>query len=300
MSSMPISTLAFTTTEAPGRLRRLLSRLGPFLRHRMAVIGAVFCLAAVLMAMFADVLATHHPERTRIRDAFKPPSAERVLGADHLGRDVYSRVLYGSRISLAIGVATVVLTGVIGAAFGLIAGYFRRLDDPLMRVMDALMAFPAIMLAVAVTAALGPSATNVVIALAAVYVPRTARIVRASVLVVREMDYVMAARALGASHFRVIFRHILPNSLGPLVVQLTFVFAYAVLSEAALSFLGMGPPPPTPTWGNIISDGRDYLREAPWICLYPGIAISVSVLGLNLLGDGLRDILDPRMKVQQG
>ena len=162
------------------------------------------------------------------------------------------------------------------------------------------MAFPAIMLAVAVTAALGPSATNVVIALAAVYVPRTARIVRASVLVVREMDYVLAARALGASHLRVIFRHILPNSLGPLVVQLTLVFAYAVLSEAALSFLGMGPPPPMPTWGNIISDGRDYLREAPWICLYPGIAISISVLGLNLLGDGLRDILDPRMKVQQG
>ncbi len=266
----------------------------------MAVIGAIFCVAAVLLAIFADLLATHNPERTRVRDAFKPPSVEHVLGADHLGRDVYSRVVYGSRISIAIGVATVVLTGFIGAAFGLVSGYFRNLDDPLMRVMDALMAFPAIMLAVAVTAALGPSATNVVIALAAVYVPRTARIVRASVLVVREMDYVQAAKALGAGHVRIILRHILPNSLGPLVVQLTFVFAYAVLSEAALSFLGMGPPPPTPTWGNIISDGRDYLREAPWICLYPGLAISITVLGLNLLGDGLRDILDPRMKVTQG
>ncbi len=275
-------------------------RIKPILKHRMAVIGAIFCLMAVLLAIFADLLATHNPERTRVRDAFKPPSAEHVLGADHLGRDVYSRVVYGSRISIAIGVATVVLTGVIGAAFGLLSGYFRNLDDPLMRVMDALMAFPAIMLAVAVTAALGPSATNVVIALAAVYVPRTARIVRASVLVVREMDYVQAAKALGAGHTRIILRHILPNSLGPLVVQLTFVFAYAVLSEAALSFLGMGPPPPTPTWGNIISDGRDYLREAPWICLYPGLAISITVLGLNLLGDGLRDVLDPRMKVTQG
>jgi len=266
----------------------------------MAVIGFVFCVAALLMALFADVLATHHPERTRIRDAFQAPSPAHVLGADHLGRDVWSRVAYGSRISIGIGVATVVLTGVIGAAFGLVSGYFRNLDDPLMRVMDALMAFPGVMLAVAVTAALGPSAVNVVIALAAVYVPRTARIVRASVLVVREMDYVQAAKALGAGHARIILRHILPNSLGPLVVQLTFVFAYAVLSEAALSFLGMGPPPPTPTWGNIISDGRDYLREAPWICLYPGLAISITVLGLNLLGDGLRDVLDPRMKVTQG
>ncbi len=266
----------------------------------MAVIGFVFCVLALSMALFADVLATHHPERTRLRDAFQAPSAAHVLGADHLGRDIWSRVVFGSRISIGIGVATVVLTGLIGAAVGLISGYFRHLDDPLMRVMDALMAFPGVMLAVAVTAALGPSAVNVVIALTAVYVPRTARITRASVLVIREMDYVQAARALGAGHARIILRHILPNSLGPLVVQLTFVFAYAVLSEAALSFLGMGPPPPTPTWGNIISDGRDYLREAAWICLYPGLAISVTVLGLILLGDGLRDVLDPRMKVTQG
>ncbi|MBM3548631.1 MAG: ABC transporter permease [Alphaproteobacteria bacterium] len=297
---MPTLTPAFTTTDALKRARWRNSAWIRLLRHRMAVIGFVFCLAALLMAVFADALATHHPERTRIRDAFQAPSPAHVLGADHLGRDIWSRVVYGSRISIGIGVATVVLTGVIGAAFGLISGYFRQLDDPLMRVMDALMAFPGVMLAVAITAALGPSAVNVVIALTAVYVPRTARITRASVLVVREMDYVQAARALGAGHTRMILRHILPNSLGPLVVQLTFVFAYAVLSEAALSFLGMGPPPPTPTWGNIISDGRDYLREAPWICLYPGLAISVTVLGLNLLGDGLRDVLDPRMKVTQG
>jgi peptide/nickel transport system permease protein len=169
-----------------------------------------------------------------------------------------------------------------------------------MRVMDALMAFPAILLAVAITAALGPSAVNVVIALVAVYTPRTARIVRASVLVTREMEYVSASRALGAQAVRTLFRHVLPNCLTPLVVQVTFVFAYAVLAEAALSFLGMGPPPPTPTWGNVIADGRDYLREAPWICLFPGAAISATVLGLNLLGDGLRDLLDPRLRTDGG
>jgi peptide/nickel transport system permease protein len=168
-----------------------------------------------------------------------------------------------------------------------------------MRAMDALMSFPAILLAVAITAALGPSATNVVIAIAVVYAPRTARIVRASTLVLREMDFITGARAAGATDLRILLRHLLPNCLGPLIVQLTFVFAYAVLAEAALSFLGMGPPPPAPSWGNVISDGRDYLREAPWICLFPGIAISITVLGLNLLGDGLRDLLDPRMKIQE-
>jgi peptide/nickel transport system permease protein len=166
--------------------------------------------------------------------------------------------------------------------------------------MDALMAFPTVLLAIGITAALGPSAANAVIALTAVYTPRTARIVRASVLVLRELDYVQAARASGARHARILFRHILPNSLGPLIVQLTFIFAYAVLAEAILSFLGMGPQPPTPTWGNIIAEGRQYMREAPWISLFPGVAIALTVLGLNLLGDGLRDALDPRMKVQQG
>ena len=156
------------------------------------------------------------------------------------------------------------------------------------------MAFPAIMLAVGITAAVGPSSANAVVALSAVYVPRTARVVRASVLVIRRLDYVEAARGIGASGWRIVLRHVLPNSVGPLIVQLTFVFAYAVLSEAALSFLGMGTPPPTPTLGNVIADGRDYIREAPWICFYPGMALLLAVLGLNLVGDALRDLLDPR------
>jgi peptide/nickel transport system permease protein len=194
----------------------------------------------------------------------------------------------------------VALTAVAGTLAGAAAGYFRRVDNLLMRVMDALMAFPAVLLAIGIATALGPSSANAVIALAAVYTPRTARIVRASVLVIRELEYVQAAVASGARHGRILLRHVLPNCLAPLIVQLTFTFAYAILTEAILSVLGLGAQPPTPTWGNVIAEGRNYLREAPWITLFPGLAIATTVLGLNLLGDGLRDALDPRMKVQQG
>jgi peptide/nickel transport system permease protein len=282
---------------APARLARAWRLLRA---HPTLLIGALLCVIALVMAVGADLLTTRSPVRTRMRDAFQPPSANFLFGTDSLGRDVYARVMFGARLSLLIGFATVAITALFGTLFGLVAGYFRRLDNPLMRLMDSMMAFPAILLAVAITAALGPSGVNAVFALAAVYIPRTARIVRASVLVVREMDHVTAARALGASNARIILRHVLPYCMAPLTVQLAFVFAYAVLAEAALSFLGMGPPPPAPTWGNVIADGRDYLREAPWICLFPGVAISLTVLGLNLLGDGLRDLLDPRLRPQQG
>jgi peptide/nickel transport system permease protein len=277
--------------ERPGLLRRLAGQ-------KTMLAGAAICLVVATMALGADLLSPHDPVRSRMRFAFRPPSAQFLLGTDQLGRDVLTRVLHGARLSLLIGLATVGATALAGTAVGLAAGFFRRLDDLLMRLMDAMMAFPAILMAVAITAALGPSGINAVIALAAVYVPRTARIVRASVLVVREMEHVLAARALGAGNARIMLVHVLPYCMAPLVVQLTFVFAYAVLAEAALSFLGMGPPPPAPTWGNVIADGRDYLREAPWICLFPGLAISLTVLGLNLLGDGLRDLLDPRLRAQ--
>ncbi len=290
--------MAVQTAQSPqmARTKRAWRR---YATHQLFVAGFVLCLIVVLMAVFADVLATRSPERTRISATFQPPSETYLMGTDNLGRDVWSRVVHGSRVSILIGLATVVLAGIAGTLVGLLAGFYRKLDEPLMRVMDALMSFPAILLAVGITAALGPSATNAVIALSVVYAPRTARIVRASTLVLREMDFVVGARAAGATDIRILFRHLLPNCLGPLIVQLTFVFAYAVLAEAALSFLGMGPPPPAPTWGNIIADGRDYLREAAWICLFPGLAISITVLGLNLLGDGLRDLLDPRMKIQE-
>jgi peptide/nickel transport system permease protein len=280
-----------------GTVRKRKSTLTRLLQHRLFMTGLILVGTMVLMAVFAAWIATHDPVQVRARFRFRPPSLDNFFGTDNFGRDVFSRVAYGARLSIIIGFATVVATGVLGIACGLISGYFRRLDNVIMRVMDALMAFPSLVLALALAAALGPSAINVVIALAVVYTPRTARVVRASVLVVREADYVHAAQAVGASHLRIMLEHILPNSMAPLVVQLTFVFAYAVIAEAVLSFLGMGPPPPTPSWGNIIAEGKDYIREAGWIAMFPGLAIATTVLGLNLLGDGLRDVLDPRMNV---
>ncbi|MDF1586940.1 ABC transporter permease [Marinimicrococcus flavescens] len=270
------------------------------LRHRMFVSGAILLLIVGLAAIFADLLAPSDPLKISIRTRFEPPGAEWLFGTDNFGRSQWSRVLYGARLSLMIGLGVVILNAVFGTLVGALAGYFRSLDNLLMRITDAFMAFPVILLAIGITAALGPGSLNAVIALAAVYTPRTARIVRASVLVVREMEYVEAARAMGATHWRIIWHHILPNCMAPLIVQLTFIFAYSVLSEAVLSFLGLGAQPPTPTWGNIIAEGRQYIREAPWITAIPGIALAMTVMGLNLLGDGLRDVLDPRLKVQQG
>jgi peptide/nickel transport system permease protein len=268
------------------------------LRHHLFMTGAVLVLIVAVAALGAGWIATESPTRMNMRQRFAPPGVGRfLLGTDAFGRDILSRLVHGAQVSLRIGLMVVLVAGAFGTFFGAVAGYFRRLDNPVMRVMDAFMAFPAILLAIAIAAALGPSELNVVIALAAVYTPRTARIVRASVLVVREAEYVLAARTAGAGHARILLNHILPNSMAPLTVQLTFIFAYAVLAEAVLSFLGVGPAPPTPTWGNMIADGRNFIREAPWITLMPGIAVSMTVLGLNLLGDGLRDVLDPRMKV---
>jgi peptide/nickel transport system permease protein len=269
-------------------------------RHRLFVTGLILFGTMLFLALAADWIAPHSPMRMQFRARFRPPGEAFLFGTDNFGRDIFSRLCFGARLSLGIGFAVVLATGIIGTAVGLLAGYFRKLDEWLMRVMDALMAFPAVMLALAIAAALGPSAINAVIALSVVYIPRTARIVRATVLVVREMDYVQAARAFGGKDGWIILRHILPNSLAPLIVQLTFIFAYAVLAESILSFLGVGPPPPTPTWGNMIAEGKDYIREAWWIAMFPGLAICLTVLGLNLLGDGLRDVLDPRLKVQQG
>ena len=267
-------------------------------RQKLFVIGATVLLAVLLAVVVLPLVMDLQPNRSQMRLRFRPPGLTHLFGTDNFGRDLLARVIVGAQISLVVGFCTVFVTGVLGTAIGLLAGYVRWADNVIMRVMDAMMAFPAVLLAIAIAAALGPSLTNVMIALAVTYTPRTARIMRASVLVVRELDYVEAARASGAGHLRLVFCHILPNCLSPLLVQLTFIFAYAILAEAALSFLGIGPPPPTPTWGAIIADGRSLVREAPWICLFPGLAISVTVLGINLIGDGLRDALDPRMRVE--
>ena len=267
------------------------------LNHRSFMVGATLFGSIVLMALLADLIAPHDPLRNNFRYRLGAPNDVHWLGTDRAGRDVLSRIVHGSQVSLRIGLMVVLFTGICGAVIGGLAGYFRHLDNVVMRVMDAMMAFPGILLAIAIAAVLGPSEFNAVLALSITYTPRTARVARAAVLVVREMPYVEAARAVGAGHARILLTHVLPNGLTPLIVQLSYIFAIAILAEAVLSFIGVGPPPPLPTFGNIIADGRDFVQEAPWICLYPGLAIAVAVLGLNLIGDGLRDALDPRMKV---
>ena len=286
-----------TVEPAPAAAGRFVpKRLRRILRHRSIVIGAAIVAAIVIPAIAAPLVAHFPPNEMHIRDRFTFPSGEYWMGTDAYGRDVFSRVVHGARISMGIAALVTLIVGICGAVLGVLAGYYRLIDGFVMRVMDALMAFPEILLAIAITAALGPQLNSVVIAIAAAYVPRTVRIVRASTLLIRELAFVEAAFINGVGDLRILFRHILPNCVGPLAVQLTFVFAYAILAEAALSFIGVGPPPPAPSWGNVISDSRDYAAEAWWVMAFPGLAISLAALGANLLGDGLSDLLDPRMK----
>ena len=280
---------AVTTRRAAPSWLRLLAR------RRSTLIGLGLVGVALVVGLLAPLLAGD-PLRIDVARRLTAPGQAHWFGTDDVGRDVWSRVVYGARLSLLVGAAVVALSFVIGLACGLTAGYYRRLDNPVMRVMDGLMAFPAIILAIALMASLGPSVLNVVVAIGIVYAPRVARIVRGSVLVIRETAYVEAARALGASDVVVVARHVLPNCLSPVIVQASFVFAAAVLTEAALSFLGVGVPPYVPSWGNILAEGRLYLQQAPWLVLYPGGAIMLTIFGLNLLGDGLRDLLDPRLR----
>jgi peptide/nickel transport system permease protein len=284
-----------TQVLAERRRFRVLRKLAA---HRSFKIGLVLVTILVLCAIIGPMLTGIDPTAMSIRNRFKPPSMRFPFGSDQYGRDILTRVLHGGRLSLSIGFSVALVSGVFGALIGMTAGYFRALDPYVMRLMDALMAFPAILLAIGIGAALGAQASSIVVALAVAYVPRTARIVRASVLVIREMEYLQAARVSGAGDFHIIVKHVLPNCLGPLIVQLTFIFAYAILAEATLSFLGIGPPPPAPSWGNIIAEGRDYSVEAWWVMLFPGLAVSLAALGMNLLGDGLRDVLDPRLKIE--
>ena len=280
---------------ASSPVRDTLRRL---LRHRLFLSGMLLFLVILFIAAFAPWITTADPTKLSIRTKFRPPGGDFVFGTDNLGRSLWSRMVWGARLSVEIGVMVVVLNAVFGTLIGAVSGYFRSLDGAIMRINDALMAFPAILLAIGVTAVLGPSTENVILALAVVYIPRTARIVRASVLVLRETEFVQAAVAAGASHWRILRTHVLPNAMAPLIVQLSFLFAYAVLTEATLSFLGLGAVPPTPTWGNIMAEGRQYMREAPWIITLPGVLLMITVMGLNLLGDGLRDVLDPRLRLQ--
>jgi peptide/nickel transport system permease protein len=293
MTEIGLATLDTAAVIAAPQRHRTLRRL---LRHRSFMIGFSILLLLTLAAVLAPLLSPIDPSAMRIRFRFKPPSSQFWFGTDMFGRDVLTRVLYGARISLLVGFAVCIVSGLCSAVIGVIAAQFRRLDGAIMRLMDALMSFPAILLALGIAAALGPKVSSVVIALTVAYIPAGVRIVRAAALTVREMDFVQAALVCGASSLRIITRHILPNCLSPLLVHLSFIFAYAMLAEAALSFLGVGIQPPIASWGNIIAEGRDYATEAWWVMLFPGIAISLAALSLNLLGDALGDMLDPRLK----
>ena len=265
-------------------------------RRRIAMIGAILVALNVLVAVFAPVIGRWEPQLLDVKARLAPPNPTHWMGTDDVGRDVWSRVVHGTRLSMLVGGVVMLFSFVGGIIFGLLGGYYRPLDNVLMRIMDGFMAFPPIILAIALMASLGPSVVNVIVALGVVYVPRVARIVRGSVLVIRETPYVEAALALGVPDPIVLLRHVLPNCLSPVIVQGTFIFAAAVLGEAALSFLGVGVPPQIPSWGNVLAEGRLYLQQAPWLTLFPGAAIMGCILGLNLFGDGLRDLLDPKMQ----
>jgi len=270
------------------------------LRRRIVLVGLGLVAAAFLIALAAPFLSLQSPGELHITDRLRPPSRAHLFGTDSFGRDVFSRVAFGARLSILVGVMSVLVATIGGGLIGLLAGYYPRLDGLLMRMMDGIMAFPNIVLAIALMASLGPSVVNVIASLGFVYMPRVARVVRSGALIVRESLHVEAARALGSRDWRILRLNILPNCLSPLIVQATFVFAYAVLGEAALSFLGVGIPPYIASWGNILSEGRQFITQAPWITMFPGAAIMLTVLGLNVVGDGLRDALDPRMRQVYG
>jgi peptide/nickel transport system permease protein len=262
----------------------------------VVLLGAAILTVMVLAALAAPWITPFDPMSLKVLDRLQSPRGSHWFGTDELGRDVFSRVVFGARYSLMIG-GLVVLTSVsAGIVLGLCAGFFRRLDAPIMRVVDAMMSFPDILLAIALVAILGPSLVNVVLALVLVYTPRVARVVRASTLVVRELLFVEAVRALGVRTSRILWRHILPNLMSPILVQVSFIFAYAILAEAGLSFLGVGVPPEIPTWGTMVAGSQQYASQAIGVVLFPGLAIIVTALSLQLLGDGVRDLLDPKLK----
>jgi peptide/nickel transport system permease protein len=279
---------------APSTSRRKWLRAS--LSHRSMVTGAIVIILLILIAVFAPVVTPHSPASTDSSRILFSPDSHNLLGTDQYGRDMLSRIAFGARISMLVGLSVMLFAGVVGTLVGLISGYIRWLDNILMRIVDIIMAFPSFMLALGIVAVIGQSLRNVIIALGIMSIPGVSRVVRGVTLQLREFQYVEAARATGASSFRILGRHILPNCVGPLTVQLTVVFATAVLAEASLSFIGAGVPPHVPSWGIILSHGRDYLVTGPWIALFAGTAITITVLGINLFGDGLRDVTDPHLR----
>jgi peptide/nickel transport system permease protein len=274
------------------RYRRLKSNYG-------LLVGSLIIVIFIVVALIGPLFTSYGPYDMNVIDRLKPPSTEHLLGTDEFGRDLLTRIIYGSRVSISVGLIVSLLSSALGLIIGLYATYYRTLDHILMRICDGLIAIPGILLAIALMAALGGSAVNVIIALTIVFTPNIARVVRSTALVVREQTYIEAMHAQGASDFRIIWLHIAPNTLSPLLVQATFVFAEAIISEAALSFLGAGIPAPAASWGNILQAGKLVIYKSWWMVVFPGISIILSVLSLNLLGDGLRDYLDPHVKYKK-
>jgi peptide/nickel transport system permease protein len=287
---------------APAAARRrdsLATVVARFVRRKpLGAAGGVLMLVMALTAIFADVLETHDPIATDATATLAPPGEEHWLGTDHLGRDIYSRIVHGARVSLIVGIGSTLLGSVLGGVIGLLSGYVGGKTDLIaQRLLDILQGLPLLVLALVMSASLGPSVPNVIIAISIPIVPRASRIIRASVLSIREMQYIEAARALGLRHLRIAFRHVLPNTVGPFIVLVTAQLGSAILVEAALSFLGLGVPEPYPSWGRMLSvSAAEYAQKAPHLVLFPGFAISLAVFGSNLFGDALRDTLDPRLR----
>ena len=286
------------TAAAPRVQRSEWRRMARVLvRNRLVLAGLVMVIGLVLLAILAGLVAPYSPTANNVRAALQAPSSYYYFGTDRFGRDIFSRVIYGSQISLMVALVSVLLSATVGVTLGLIAGYFGGwIDDLLGRVMDVFFSFPPLLLAIGVAAMLGPGTNNAILAIAVVYAPLFGRVVRGPVLVERSKEYVEAARVLGASSPRVILRHVFPNTLTPLTVQATITFSHAILLEAYLSFLGLGTQPPFPSWGTMLQESRSFLETAPWMSIFPGIAIMLAVLAFNLLGDGIRDVLDPRSR----
>ena len=265
-------------------------------RNRGAMLGSVVIMALILIALLAPVLATHDPTENRLRDMLLPPSREHLMGTDGHGRDMFSRVIFGTRFSLQLGLISVGIAILFGGILGLIAGYYSGLVTQfIMRAMDVMLSFPGILLAMAVIAILGPGLSNVMIAVGISWIPAYARLVRGSTVSARENEYVLAARSVGCPSLRIVFRHLMPNVIAPLIVLSSLNVGAAILVGASLSFLGLGAQPPTPEWGAILNSGRRHIRTAWWIMTFPGLAIMITVMATNLLGDGLREALDPRL-----
>ncbi len=284
-------------SQAPQATTLLRDAWRRLLRNHSAVAGMIVVGLLILVAVFAPFIAPHDPLAQDFESRILPPSAGHLLGTDDLGRDILSRIIYGSRVSLAAGILSTALAVVAGVLIGAFATYYGGFWDNLaMRIMDIMLAFPQILLAIAIVAILGPGLTNAMLAIGIISIPIYARVVRSSILSLREKEFIEAARALGASDLQIIFKHLLPNCMGPLIVQATLGIATAIIEAASLSFLGLGAQPPTPEWGAMLNGGRHLLRQAPWVTAFPGVAIVVLVMGVNLFGDGLRDALDPRLK----